>query len=66
MGPLPPTKSRFRAYGTQTFIQVYGEIATTPQSENGTRHTTTAYVVEGLQAEPLLGDSDAKALGYWP
>ena len=66
MGPLQPTKTRFRAYGTQTFIQVCGEIATTLQSENGARHTTTVYAAGGLQAEPLLGDSNAKALGYWP
>ena len=63
MGPLKPTKTRFRAYGTQTFIHVHGEKAATLQSENGARHTTTVYVVEGHQAEPLLGDSDAKALG---
>ena len=62
MGPLQPTKTRFRAYGTQT-IQLHGEIATALQSENGARHTTTVYVVEGHQAEPLLEDSDAKALG---
>ena len=63
MGPLQPTKTRFRAYGTQTFIPVHGEIAATLQSENGAHHTTTVYFVEGHQAEPLLGDSDAKALG---
>ena len=63
MGPLQPTKTRFRAYGTQTFIPVHGEIAATLRSENGAHHTTTVYIVEGHQAEPLLGDSDAKALG---
>ena len=63
MGPLQLTKTRFRAYGTHTFIQVHGEIAATLLSENGARHTTTVYVVEGYQAEPLLGNSDAKALG---
>ena len=31
MGPLQPTKTRFHAYGTQTFIQVHGEIAATLQ-----------------------------------
>lgn len=63
MGPLKPTKARFRAYGTQTYIHVHGEIEATLQSENGARHTKIVYVVEGHQAEPLLGDSDAKALG---
>ena len=32
MEPLQPTKTRFHAYGTQTFIQVHGEIAATLQS----------------------------------
>ena len=63
MGPLQPTKARFHAYGTQTFIQVHDEIATTNSLKNGAHHTTTVYVVDGHQAEPLLGDSDVKALG---
>ena len=63
MGPLLHTKTRFHAYGTQTFIQVHGEIAAPLQSENGALHATTVYVVERHQAEPLLGNSDAKGLG---
>ena len=56
MGTLQPTKIRLRAYGTQTFIHVHGEIAATLQSENGARRTTAVYVVEGHQAEPLATD----------
>ena len=63
MGPLQPTKVIFHAYSTQTYIHVHGEIAATPQSENGACHTTIVCVVEGHQAEPLLRHSYAKALG---
>ena len=47
MGPLQPTKVRFRAYSTQTFIHVHGEKAAALQSENGARHTTIIYIIDG-------------------
>jgi hypothetical protein len=63
MGRLDPSKVRLRPYGTAAYLQVDGEVSTTLECENGARHNTTVYVVNGHLAEPLLGDTDAKTLG---
>ena len=44
-------------------IQVHGQISVLLRSQSGAQVKSTAYVVEGHQVEPLLGDADAKALG---
>ena len=63
MGHIQPTKVKFRPYGTTSMLMGKGEVYTTLESENGAHHQTTIYMVQGHLAEPLLGDSDAKALG---
>jgi hypothetical protein len=63
MGKIKPSKVRLRPYGMTTFLQVDGEVGTTLECENGARHSTTVYVINGHLAEPLLGDVDAKTLG---
>lgn len=62
MGKIKPSKTRFRPYGTQTYITTFGEIQATLQASNGAQHASTIYVVKGHQIEALLGDEDAKVL----
>ena len=63
MGPLMPTQTKFRPYGTKTHLPIAGQLPATLTSRNGAQHKTTIYVIDGHRTEPLLGDADAKALG---
>ena len=56
VGELQPSSIRLRPYGTNQYLTVKGEIPATLTSTNGASHISTAYVVEGHRAEPLLGD----------
>ena len=63
MGPLQPSQTKFRPYGTTSYLPIAGQLPATLQTRNGTTHSTTIYVIDGHRTEPLLGDTDAKALG---
>ena len=63
LGVIKTTAIKLRPYGTDNFLPVKGEVATRMQAENGAQIDTRIYIVEGHLAEPLLGDTDAKALG---
>ena len=63
MGSLEKTAVRFRPYGTNERLQVHGQFQATLRSRRGATVTSTVYVIEGHQVEPLLGDNDAKNLG---
>ena len=63
MGQIKPTNIKFRPYGTQQHLQIEGQVKTTLHSERGAKHDTTIYIVKGNHIQPLLGDTDAKALG---
>ncbi len=63
MGTINKTKTRLRPYGTQTYLQVLGEVCTTLECAMGKKTETTIYIVKGHLAQALLGDRDAKALG---
>ena len=63
MGEIKPTHVRFRPYGTNKTLKCYGEINSTIKTNSGATQKTTAYIVEGHQAEPLLGKEDAVNLG---
>ena len=63
MGRLEASSVRFRPYGTSSQLQVRGQFGVVMRSKSGAEVDTTAYVVEGHQVEPLLGDVDAKTLG---
>lgn len=60
-GQIQPTRTRLRPYGTKTILPVQ-EVLATLESENGAQIKTTISVPEGNLVEPLLGDTDAKAL----
>ena len=63
LGKLEPSSVKLRPYGTAALLHVKGEMRATLRSRNGAQCHTTVYVIDGHLAEPLLGDSDAKALG---
>ena len=63
LGPMQPTKTKFRPYGTLDYLATLGEIPVCLKTNNGAVHSTTIYVVQGHKIESLLGDQDAKALG---
>ena len=64
MGKLTSTDTKLRAWGSDTLLDVKGMISTTLQTEKGATVNTQVYVVDGFRPEPLLGDSDAEALGF--
>ena len=63
MGPLQPSQTKFHPYGTTSYLPIAGQLPATLQTRNGATHSTTIYVIDGHGTEPLLGDTDAKALG---
>ena len=62
-GRLQTSTVRLRPYGTTELLKVIGEIEVTLCNQNGGKHRTKVYVVDGHLTEPLLGESDARALG---
>ena len=62
-GPMRESGIQLRPYGTSTILAVAGETDVCLVSANGAKHKSTVYFVHGHLVEPLLGDSDAKALG---
>ena len=63
MGPLQPSQTKFFPYSTTSYPPIAGQLLATLQTRNGATHSTTIYVIDGHHTEPLLGDTDAKALG---
>ena len=63
MGPLQPSQTKFHPYSTTSYLPIAGQLPASLQTCNGTTHSTTIYVMDGHHTEPLLGDTDAKALG---
>ena len=62
-GSLTTSDMKFRPYGTQTLLEVEGEVDVTLTSESGANHSTTVYIINGEAPDILLGDTDAKSLG---
>ena len=52
MGPMKPTSTRFRPYGTHHHLSVLGQVSTTLVTESGAQHKTTVFITEG-QAKSL-------------
>ena len=63
MGQLQPSSIKLRPYGTQKCLEVLGEMNATLECIGGSTVKSTIYIVEGHLAQPLLGDTDAKAMG---
>ena len=63
LGKLEQSSVKLRPYGTNSLLQVTGELSATLENRNGARHQAVVYVINSQLAEPLLGDADAKALG---
>ena len=63
MGQLEEANVQFRPYGTETILKCHGAVSSSIEARSGCKQPTNVYVVEGHQAEPLLGRRDALALG---
>ena len=63
MGKVVAADTRLRAWGANSYLDVKGMFHTTLVTSRGATKQTKVYVVDGFRPEPLLGDSDAEALG---
>ena len=63
MGPLQPSHTKFRPYGRTSYLPIAGQLPATLQTRNGATHGTTIYVIDDHRTEPLIGDTEEKALG---
>ena len=45
MGPLQPSQTKFRPYGTTSYLPIAGQLPATLQTCNGANHGTTIYVI---------------------
>ena len=66
VGRLEKTSVRFRPYGTDKRLQVNGRFQATLCSRVGGTVTSTVYVIEGHQIEPMLGRQRCKESRHPP
>ena len=64
MGPLKKPDINLRAWGCTGNLNIKGMVEVELGNMKGARTTSKVYVVEGHEAEPLLGDKDAEELGF--
>ena len=65
MGKLQPSSERLRAYGTSKSLNIKAKFIANMTTNQGACTHGWVYVVEGdEQLQPLLGDTEATALGY--
>ena len=64
MGKVSKADTRLRAWGAKSNLNVKGMIKTTVSTLKGASTRSKVYVVSGYNAEPLLGEKDAEALGF--
>ena len=64
MGPLKNPDISLRAWGSTCNLKITGMADVQLKNKKGAKTSTRLYVVEGYEAEPLLGDKDAEALGF--
>jgi hypothetical protein len=64
MGDLQNPDIHLRAWGSTKNLQITGMIKATLETKRGAKTMSKIYVVEGYEAEPLLGDIDAEELGF--
>ena len=50
--------------GSTCNLKITGMADVQLKNKKGAKTSTSLYVVEGYEAEPLLGDKDAEALGF--
>ena len=64
MGPLKKPDINLRAWGCTENLEIKGMIEVELENAKGAKTSSKVYVVEGHEAEPLLGDKDAEELGF--
>ena len=64
MGPLKKPDINLRAWGCTENLEIKGMLEVELENEKGAKTSSKVYVVEGYEAEPLLGDKDAEELGF--
>ena len=64
MGEIVEPDTNFRAWGSDELLNTKGMIHTVITTKRGATKVTKVYLVEGFNAEPLLGCLDAEDLGF--
>ena len=64
MGPLKKPDIDLRAWGCTENLKIKGMLEVELKNGKGAKTPSKVYVVEGHEAEPLLGDKDAEELGF--
>ena len=59
MGPLKKPDINLRAWGCTENLEIKGMLEVELENAKGGKTSSKVYVVEGHEAEPLLGDKDA-------
>ena len=64
MGKMEEPDINFRAWGAKHLLRTVGMVQTELTTRRGARKKTKIYIVDGFNAEPLLGYEDAEELGF--
>ena len=64
MGEIQKPDISLRAWGSTDNLKITGMIQPVLETKRGARTVSKIYIVEGYEAEPLLGDRDAEELGF--
>ena len=64
MGEIEKSDISLRAWGSTDNLKIAGMIRPLLETKRGAKTRSKIYIVEGYEAEPLLGDLDAEELGF--
>lgn len=64
MGKIFKSDINLRTWGSLENLNIIGMFRPEVKTKLGARTETKVYIVEGFKPEPLLGDTDAQALGF--
>ena len=64
MGRIEEPDINFRAWGAENLLRTKGMVRTELTTKRGAKKNTKVYIVEGFNAEALLGYDDAVELGF--
>ena len=64
MGEIHKPDISLRAWGSTDNLKITGMVLPVLETKRGAKTSSKIYIVEGYQAEPLLGDRDAEELGF--
>jgi len=64
MGEIHKPDISLRAWGSTDNLKITGMVLPVLETKRGAKTSSKIYIVEGYQAEPLLGEKDAEELGF--